>query len=183
MKNSVVVRLCSVLALAGTSCSDGGEEPGAAKPFRISGDHDLYAHITGTDPFAGYALFPGVDSVVSGTLNGSTAHQPFVRVSINAKAAGALTSGSLPPGGSFPDGSVIVKEIRMNGSTVLYAVLFKENGNPLSSGGWLWAELTPDGGVFYSVENRGSGCLPCHLREQGAQHDLIRTFERQIPGR
>lgn len=182
MKQTIVM-LCAVgLSLPGMSCTDGGAESAGVFPIRISTDEDLYAYITTAEPLAAYSLFPNADSVISGTLNGSTAHQPFVRVSINEAARGALSSGRLPPRGSFPDGSVIVKEIRMNGTPMLYAVLYKEKENPLSAGGWLWAELTPAGSVVYSIRNRGGGCLPCHQREQGTEHDGIRTFERQIPG-
>ncbi len=167
-----------LLAVVCISCKDEGEEKA---PARVSTDADLFTLITRTQPFTSYRLFPNADSVTSGTLNGSTAHQPTVRVSMNTTAFGVLQNGMLPAGSTFPDGSIIVKEIRTNGQTTLYAVLYKDRGNPVaeSGSGWLWAEYFPDGRVAFSVTTRGNGCISCHSREQGPQHDFVRTFERQ----
>lgn len=174
-KQVLIFLLSAVICL---SCKDQGEE---TMPSRIATDGDLFELITRTQPFTSYRLFPNVDSVTSGTLNGSTAHQPTVRVSMNAAAFGVLQNGMLQAGSAFPDGSIIVKEIRTNGQTTLYAVLYKDRGNTLaeSGSGWLWAEYFPDGRVAFSSNTRGSGCISCHSSEQGPQHDFVRTFERQ----
>lgn len=162
-----------------SSCSDlGDEEP---QQSGIASDSALFDYIGRKDPFTSYPLFPNVDSVASGTLNGSSAHQPLVRVRLNAKAVSALHGGSLPSGTGFPDGSVILKEIIMQGKTVLYAVIVKDNANPFSAGGWLWGEYRTDGTPLFSLLLKGSGCVSCHSREQGLLHDLVRTFERQRP--
>lgn len=176
IKCNLIVIIISAVVFP--SCKDQGEETTSA---RVSTDADLFTLITRTQPFTSYRLFPNADSVTSGTLNGSTAHQPTVRVSMNATAFGGLQNGMLPVGGAFPDGSIIVKEIRTNGQTTLYAVLYKDRGNAMAEtgSGWLWAEYFPDGRVAFSVTTRGSGCISCHSREQGPQHDFVRTFERQ----
>jgi hypothetical protein len=145
----------------------------------ISTDGDLFRLVTEDDPFTMYTLFPRADSVTSGTLNGSTAHQPIVRVGMNGKAIGVLVDGSLPGGAGFPNGAVLFKQIIMNGQTVLYAVMYKDSTNTFAANGWLWAEYMPDGSPVFSLTGRGSGCVGCHAREQGPQHDYIRTFERQ----
>ena len=148
----------------------------------IAGDSALFKLVTETEPFSSYALFPNADAVTRGTLNGSTAHQPMVRVSVNAKALAALQNGKLPSGGTFPDGSIIFKEIQTNGgSTTTYAVLYKEVSNPAAGNGWLWSEFSPGGSVAYSINNRGAGCTGCHSLEQGSKNDFVRTFERQRP--
>ncbi len=165
--------ICLVL-----SCKDQGGEP-SETALQISSDGELFHHITQVDPFASYTLFPRVDSVTSGTLNGSTAHQPLVRVSMNAKAMSALQHDSLPAGSGFPDCSVIFKQIMMGDSIVLYAVILKAGNNPLAGNGWLWAEFNPDGTPFISLTRRGTNCVACHSRERGPQHDFVRTFERQ----
>lgn len=146
----------------------------------IASDAALFKLITQTEPFSAYSLFPNADAVTSGTLNGSTAHQPLVRVSINAKAMSALQNGKLPSGARFPDGSVILKEIR-NGSgvTTEMTVIYKDSGNPLAGSGWLWAAFSPSGSVGYSITSRGGECTSCHSRERGPQNDSVRTFERQ----
>jgi Cytochrome P460 len=177
MKISPFLILPLFLSGAFTSCKDQGDE---VRPTRkVVSDAELFLLVTQTEPFVLYPLFPNVDSVTSGTLNGSTAHQPLVRVSMNTVAFAALHDGSLPPGEDFPDGSIVFKQIIMGGQTVLYAVIFKDKTNALSANGWLWAEYYPDGAAAFSVASRGSGCTGCHSREQGPQHDFVRTFERQ----
>jgi hypothetical protein len=156
------------------SCKDQGDEAPSLSP-----DDVLFRHVTQVDPFPSYRLFPNVDSVTSGTLNGSTAHQPLVRVSMNALAYSALRGDTLPAGSRFPNGSVIFKQIIQNGSTSLYAVILKDSEHELSGNGWLWAEFYPNGVPFISVTRMGVNCTACHAREQGPQNDFVRTFERQ----
>ena len=162
------------------SCQDAGEV--APSGGRLSSDAELVALFLSGEQYKAYRLFPDADSVTAGTLNGSNAHQPMVRVSMNDVAFGALGSGRLPQGSTFPDGSLIVKEIRQAGVTSLFAVMYRDRQNPVSGQGWLWAEYAPDGSVVASIQGRGSGCVGCHAREQGARNDLVRTFERQRPG-
>ena len=180
----VVVRILKALVAVLTvplgmlsSCGDIGSDTPVIPV--ISSDEALFRYVTRTDPFTFYTLFPNVDSVTMGTLNGSAAHQPLVRVRLNTKALSALRDGTLPSGSIFSNGSVVFKEIIMNGQTILYAVMLKDPAHPLSANRWLWAEYRPDGTIAFSVMSRGSGCVGCHSREQGPQHDFVRTFERQ----
>jgi hypothetical protein len=145
----------------------------------ITTDARLFAYMTQIQPYTEYRLFPNADSVTSGTLNGSTAHQPLVRVSMNETAYGALQADTLAAGSSFPDGSIVVKEIIEDGATTLFAVMYKDRTNGRAARGWVWAELYPDGRVFYSINERGGICTGCHASERGEQNDLVRTFERQ----
>jgi hypothetical protein len=98
---------------------------------------------------------------------------------MNPVAFSALEHDTLPAGASFPDGSIIFKQIITGGTTTLYALMYKDRANPLADMGWLWAEYLIGGTIAYSVTNRGSGCVSCHSRERGLQHDYVRTFERQ----
>ncbi|MBM2840386.1 MAG: hypothetical protein HW412_914 [Bacteroidetes bacterium] len=157
-----------------SSCKDQGDEI-----IPLSPDAELFRHVSQVDPFTSYRLFPNVDSVTTGTLIGSHAHQPLVRVSMNAIAYSALRNDTLPAGSQFPDGSVVFKQIMMNGQVTLYAVILKDSDHGLSGNGWLWAEFTPDGSPFISVTRRGVNCTGCHALEQGPRHDFVRTFERQ----
>jgi hypothetical protein len=156
---------------AGPSPADGGIRDSAA----------LFQLITETDPLAGYALFPNAEESTAGRLNGSEAHPSIVRVSMNGRALGALQNGRLPVGSQFPDGSLILKEIRprADAPVSVYAAMYKDAGSTLAGDRWLWAEFSPDGSVGYSVSNRGTACRSCHQREQGRLNDLVRTFERQ----
>jgi hypothetical protein len=177
MLQHVALALCAFLT--SLSCSDEGVPRPVTSSEPISTDGQLFALVSEAQPFASYTIFPKADSITSGTLNGSNAHQPSVRVSLDATAYNALHDGTLPAGGSFPNGSIIFKQIIMDGQTVLYAIQYKDSSNTLAGSYRLWAEYRPDGAVTFSISNRGNGCISCHMREQGPQHDLIRTFERQ----
>jgi hypothetical protein len=178
---SLAARLVAVATLVAAGCSDSGAPPDGQPEQVVASDNELFRLITETSPYSQFPLFPGVDSVASGTLNGSGAHQPLVRVSMNPAALASLPADTLPAGGSFPRGAIIVKEIREGGATTLLAVMMKEPSSPHAAGGWLWAEYEPDGTVVFSVQRRGDGCVPCHSREQGPANDLVRTFERRLP--
>lgn len=171
--------------LAAGSC--GGRESGGS-PTGPSGDGgvprddvSLFRFVSGTNPFGGYTLFPGAEEFTDGRLNGSEAHRPTVRVSLNSTALGALRDGRLPAGAVFPAGSVVFKEVspRPGAAATTYAVMYKDATHPLAGDGWVWAEFSPTGSVIYSVANRGAACISCHQREQGPRHDLVRTIERQ----
>lgn len=155
------------------------EEVAPQRRGTIPGDAELFAFVTQVEPFTSYVLFPLVDSVTSGTLNGSNAHQPLVRVSMNATAYNSLLADTLPNGRTFASGSVLFKQIISGGETILYAVMYKDLANPLAADGWLWAELETNGSVVYSITRQGGICVGCHRSERGTQNDLVRTFERQ----
>jgi hypothetical protein len=138
-------------------------------------DASLWRALTVDDPFSGYGLFPGVDEVSTGRIEGAGAH-PRARVTINATAARVLENGKLPAGRSFPNGSIIFKEVTGQG---VYAVMRKHSGGPVSGSGWAWAEFRTNGSVIYSTSNRGGGCISCHSLQKGIENDLVRTFERQ----
>ena len=146
----------------------------------ISSDGAFFTYVTQTQPFSAYAPFPNLGVGADGTLPASSAHQPFIRVTMNAAAAGALQNGKLPRGTAFPDGSVIFKEVLTSSRTVsVYAVMYKDRANTNAGNGWLWAEYRPGGGVEFSMTNRGSACTGCHSLAQGPQNDFVRIFERQ----
>lgn len=85
-------------------------------------------------------------------------------VRYNALAATQLdAAGKVRSGASFPDSSLIVKELSNGGAVSTYAVMMKLRGSE-SAGfdGWIWAELGPGGVVKYSTGERGAGCAGCH---------------------
>ena len=154
--------------------------PAPVPSTSIVSDAALFTHVTQTQPFSSYALFPNLNAGADGVLTASSAHQPLIRVRLNATAAAALQNGRLPAGTSFPDGSVIFKEVLGNNRTAdLYAVMYKDRANALAGGGWLWAELRLDGSAVYSITRKGSDCTGCHSLTDGSRNDLVRIFERQ----
>ena len=168
------------VACARDSPTAPSETSGNSTSSAISSDAELFTLVTQTQSFRSYTPFPNLDTSADGTLTASSAHQPVIRVSLNDVAAGALQNGKLPQGASFPDGSVIFKEVLgTNGLVNVYAVIYKDRRNSLAGNGWLWAELRPTGSVEYSVRNRGSACTGCHALDRGPQNDFVRIFERQ----
>ena len=121
------------------------------------------------------------EEFTTGRLDGSEAHRPVIRVSLNATATGSLQNGRLAPGAKFAEGSIVLKELRSSATaaTSLYVVMMKDSGNALAGDDWWWAEYGPAGSVTFSISNRGSACSSCHRRQQGTQDDLVRSCERQ----
>ena len=178
---SIVWRLSSCLGLAFClSCSGEGASITSPATGGITSDSAFFALVTQTEPFGLYTLFPNLAGNTTGILSGSSAHQPRIRVSMNAKAFGVLQNGRLPSGTTFPDGSIVFKEVlATSGVTSIYTVMYKDRSNSLAGSGWLWAEYRPGGGTEYSVTNRGGACTGCHSLDQGPQNDFVRSFERQ----
>ncbi len=175
----------ALVITAATATSCGGpstpSSPSVESSSAVRDDAGLFRQFTVTDPLGSYTVFPNAEPFTTGRLNGSEAHRPVIRVVLNATAAGALVDVRLASGTRFPDGSIIVKEIRATAAAppTLYAVMVKDRASALAGNGWLWAEYGPSGSVAYSVSSRGGACTSCHLRENGPENDLVRTFERQ----
>ena len=85
-------------------------------------------------------------------------------VRFNPQASTQLdASGKVKTAASFPDSSVIVKELSTNGVLGTYAVMMKlRNSASAGFGGWIWAEYERDGRVRYSTSGRGAACSSCH---------------------
>ena len=176
----ITLALGAVAFVAGACASNpSATAPTTTDSSDVASDSALFALVTSRQPFSGYTRFPNLDAGPDGILAASSAHQPRIRVSMNATAAGALQNGRLPSGASFPDGSIVFKEVLTGVSPNLYAIMYKDRANPRAGNGWLWAEIRPDGGVIFSITNKGNGCTSCHSLEQGPQHDFVRIFERQ----
>lgn len=134
----------------------------------VDGDNALYSEIS----MSGYTYYQNGDLLtgVSPSPHGS------FRLRFNATALAALDStGELPAGSSFPNGSVIVKEVGTASAVSLYAVMKKDPSNSNAGSGWLWAEYEPGGSVAYSVARNGEGCISCHSGTPN--RDLTRTFD------
>ncbi len=175
----------TVLLAVAVSCGKTETTPtaptGSTSGAAIRDDGSLFRLVSQTDPFSRYTVFPNADEFTTGRLNGSEAHRPVIRVSLNATAAGALQNGRLPASGRFPDGSIVFTEIKPRAAAAasVDAIMLKDSGSSLAGDGWLWAEYGPAGSVVFSINSRGSACTSCHRRERGPQNDLVRTFERQ----
>lgn len=178
-----MIGVAAVGVVLGIGCGSQTSPP--TSPSGISSairdDASLFRQVTQTDPLSRYTVLPNAEEFTSGRLDGSEAHRPIIRVTLNAAAIGSLQNGRLAPGAKFAEGSIVMKELRSNAAAApsLYVVMMKDSGNALAGDGWLWAEYGPTGSVTFSVSNRGSACISCHRRQLGPQNDLVRSFERQ----
>jgi hypothetical protein len=94
----------------------------------------------------------------------SNPHPGSALVRYNPVAATQLDgAGKVRTGVTFPDSSVIVKELYTGSSLTGFTVMFKLRGSA-SAGfdGWIWGEYLIGGGVKYSTSGRGGACSACH---------------------
>jgi hypothetical protein len=93
-----------------------------------------------------------------------------LRTRFNARAATQLdAAGKVRVGSSFPDSSLVVKELIIGGVLSRYAVMYKLRGSSnAGTGGWLWAYYAPDGATQIGIAGRGGACQSCHA--SGVDH-------------
>jgi hypothetical protein len=84
-------------------------------------------------------------------------------------------SGKLPSNASFPEGSLIVKEVFSGDVITVFAVMKKSRNDFNAANGWVWAEISPTGDAYFSVKQRGSGCVSCH--GDTPNRDFVRSFD------
>ena len=95
---------------------------------------------------------------------GSGHAEARLRTRFNAVGATQLdAAGKVRAGASFPDSSLIVKELIIGGTLSRYAVMMKLRGSAnASAGGWVWAYYAPDGSTQIAITGRGAACVACH---------------------
>lgn len=148
------------MSIANTSCKH---------PTTTSDDQTII-----DETLAGPLLYyQGNDVVLSAA--GNSPHGNF-KLLFNQTAWNALDSnGKLPVGNTFPDGSLIVKEVIKGGSTDLYAIMKKDPTSSLSNLGWLWNEFKPNGGLVIGVSDKGDACVGCH--RGNTNRDFTNSFD------
>ncbi|HWA05421.1 MAG TPA: cytochrome P460 family protein [Ignavibacteria bacterium] len=142
-------------------------------PGKTADDEKLYKWITSETVYYYYQNNPEILPTSGET---ERAHDNFMRIRFNKKAADVLNQdGHLPKGVSFPDSSIIIKEIysEKTGAVEILAAMVKLKGAPNSNKDWLWAEYSPTGDVEYSVSKNGKACVSCHK----STYDNVRIFE------
>lgn len=121
---------------------------------------------------SGLVLYQNNDSILSPA--GGSPHGNF-KLKFNAAAMSQFGSdGKFPSGGTFKEGSLIVKEVYTGSDISLYAVM-KKDDSKFAANGWLWAEYQPDGKTKYSIAKKGKDCTSCH--STSANRDLTKSFD------
>jgi hypothetical protein len=110
---------------------------------------------------------------------GSGHAQALLRTRFNSLAATVLDSNEkVIPGSLFPNGSVVVKELFDNSTTLAqYAVLFKKPTHPYADAdGWVWGYVRPDGEVREPARNKGMACRGCHGQSGSIDFTLMNAY-------
>ncbi|MGQ0767271.1 MAG: hypothetical protein ACT4OZ_16605 [Gemmatimonadota bacterium] len=145
-------------AACGGSAGDGGGGPGPGTPPGIT-DAQVSALARAS---AGWTWYKNRGDTLLRSA-GSGHAEARLRTRFNAIAATQLGSdGKVRAGASFPDSSLIVKELIIGGALNRYAVMMKLRSSSLSGGGWLWAYYAPDGSTQIGITGRGGSCVGCH---------------------
>lgn len=165
MRNKLSVALLFALLLSLTQCRKDTTQPAPET------DATLFAKATA----GGYTYYKSDPAVYHSSPQ--SAHGGFFRVRFNSIAQAVLTDqGKLPVGGSFPTGSIIVKELHgdTTGSNIgVYAIMEKLPDDTSQADGWIWAEVNTSG-AGYTINNKGAICTGCH---SVGDRDKVRVFD------
>lgn len=110
--------------------------------------------------------------------SGSAHNYANLRTRYNTTAATQLDgNGRILANASFPEGSVIVKELSDGTSAELYAILYKRSDSEFAdANGWVWGYVNADATVQTSAEDKGAGCISCHSQQGNIDYMLMNTF-------
>ncbi len=113
--------------------------------------------------------------------NGSGHPQALLRTRYNSVAATKIDSnGKINTGAVFPQGSLIVKELYENSTTLSrYAILYKNSSSVASDvKGWIWGYINSDGSVAEPASKKGVSCISCHSQTDNIDYMLMNEYFR-----
>jgi hypothetical protein len=111
--------------------------------------------------------------------SGSGHPQSNLRTRYNSIAASKLDSnGKIIAGTTFPEGSLIVKELYINSSTLeRYAILYKKSDSKdADAKGWVWGYINADGKVSIPASKKGTSCINCHSQAENIDYMLMNKY-------
>jgi Cytochrome P460 len=126
----------------------------------------------------GFVWFKYVDTLLPKSA-GSSHNEPFLRTRYNAIASSQLDSnGKIVANAQFPEGSLIVKELFDNTTTIgRYAILYKDSDNDFADeNGWVWGYMNADGSIVEGASKKGSACINCHSQSQNIDYMLMNKY-------
>ncbi len=167
LKTMIVLSFCLAGIGSVSSCKKEKQATGT--------DKELYEMSKVTD---GFIWFKNSGSLLNKSA-GSGHPQPFLRTRYNAVAATKLDSNAkIMNGATFPEGSLIVKELYENStSLVRYAILYKNSGSAdADARGWVWGYINADGGVATAASKKGSSCISCHSQADNIDYMLMNKY-------
>lgn len=138
-------------------------------------DKELYEMATAT---SGHIWYKQSSSLLNKSA-GSGHSQPFLRTRYNSVAAAKLDSaGKIATGAVFPEGSLIVKELYDNATSLgRYAILYKKSGSSEADAkGWVWGYINANGSVAEAASKKGSSCIGCHSQADNIDYMLMNKY-------
>lgn len=166
-KTILILSICLIGIWTILSCKNEKEASGT--------DNELYEMARMT---SGFTWFQNSSSLLNKS-SGSGHPQPFLRTRYNSIASSKLDStGRIASGAIFPEGSLIVKELHENSTTIgRYAILYKKSGNTdADSKGWVWGYINTDGTVAEPASKKGSSCISCHSQTDNIDYMLMNKY-------
>ncbi|MCK9206291.1 MAG: cytochrome P460 family protein [Salinivirgaceae bacterium] len=138
-------------------------------------DLELYNLAKATE---GFTWYKNSDALLDKSI-GSGHSQPFLRTRYNSIAATQLdTLGKVIAGTDFTEGSLIVKQLYGNQTTLeMYAILYKQSKNSnADANGWVWGYVNANGTVAEPSANKGAGCISCHGQSNNVDYTLMNKY-------
>lgn len=152
-----------------SNCENDSEDNPGPDPNPKTPDQSLFELVKDKN----FAYYKGENKVLPAA--GGSPHGSF-KLRFNDKALAALdATGKLPAGATFPDSSIVLKEVYTGNTLTLLVPMMRARSNANSGGGWIWGEYSPDGSVIYSVTSKGGACVSCH--SNSPNRDLVRSFD------
>jgi hypothetical protein len=138
-------------------------------------DKELYELAKET---SGFVWYKNTSTLLSKS-SGSGHPQTSLRTRYNSTAATKLdANGKIIANATFPEGSLIVKELYENASSLTrYAILYKKSDSPFADAkGWVWGYINADGKVTEAASNKGKACISCHNQSDNIDYMLMNKF-------
>lgn len=126
----------------------------------------------------GFVFYKNSDSLLAKS-SGTGHSQPFLKTRYNSIAATMLDSlGKIIPRSSFPEGSLIVKDLYIDSTTIgRYAILYKNAKNEHADAkGWVWGYVDANGEVAQPSSRKGQGCINCHSQGGSIDYMLMNKY-------
>lgn len=127
---------------------------------------------------SGFTYYKNSNALLSSS-SGSGHSEDFLKTKYNAIAATMLdANGKIIPSSVFPEGSLIVKELYENSTTIgRYAILYKQSTNEnADANGWVWGYINADASVAAPASDKGSACISCHLQADNIDYMLMNKY-------
>lgn len=153
------------------SCKNEEQQTPQPSTMQLNMDSLLYAKSKEANSFNWYLQN---DSIKRSSPQ--SPHSKYFRVRFNNVAQGALMdNGRLPQNGSFPQGSLIIKELYDSATAPLkyLAIMYKDQAAKEQANGWVWLEIKGNGDQYISTSEKGAQCVSCH----SAGRDQVRIFD------